>query len=132
MNAPTSTSAAHAPAHETPHAANPAIAHPARIEDSDRSFIARLASSSVDQLDGLIAELEEMRDVLKSEGERVQRELGNYAQLVQVAMAATKAITETVALGTGTDVVAGQAQNLSAGHLSGGRAKLKRWPPPAG
>ena len=139
MNAPTPASAAHASAHETAHAAahetshpaDPAFAHPARIEDGDRSFVARLASSSVQTLDGLIAELKEMREVMRFEGERVQRELGNYAQLAQTAFAVTKAITETVAPGRNTDV-AGQAQNSAARPPSGGREKLKRWPPPAG
>jgi hypothetical protein len=123
MNAPTLASAAH----ETSHAANSAFPHPARIEDGDRSFVTRLASSSVDKIDGLIAELKEMREALRSEGERVQREVGNYAQLAQTALAATKAIAETVAPGRSTDV-AGQAQNSAARQLSGGRDKLRRWP----
>jgi hypothetical protein len=127
MNAPTPASAAHAAAHETSHAANSAFPHPARIEDGDRSFVARLASSSVEKLDGLIAELKEMREVLRFEGERVQREVGNYAQLAQTASAVTKAITETVAPAKSPDV-AGGAQNSAARQLSGGREKLRRWP----
>jgi hypothetical protein len=132
MNAPTPASAAHSTAHtaahEPSHPANPAFAHPARIEDSDRSFVARLASSSVHALDGLIADLKEIREVVRFEGERVQREVGNYAQLTQTALAVTKAITDTVG---GSGDAAGQAQNSTARPLSGGREKLKRWPPPA-
>jgi hypothetical protein len=135
MNAPTPASAAHAPAHSaadaTPPPANSAFAHPARIEDSDRSFVARLSSSSLEKLDGLIAELKEMREVMRFEGERVQREVGHYAQLAQTAFAVTRAIAETVAPGSGPDV-GGQAQNPAARQLSGGREKLKRWPAPAG
>jgi hypothetical protein len=127
MNAPTPASAAHTAAHATSHPANPDFTHPARIEDGDRSFVARLASSSIEKLDGLIAELKEMREVMRFEGERVQREVGNYAQLAQTAFAVTKAITETVAPGKNPDV-AGQAQNSAAKPLSGGREKLKRWP----
>jgi hypothetical protein len=131
MNAPTPASAAHPATHATSPPANSAFAHPARIEDGDRSFVARLASSSVEKLDGLIAELKEMREVMRFEGERVQREVGNYAQLAQTAFAVTKAISETVAPGQSPDV-AGQAQNSAARPLSGGREKLKRWPAPAG
>ena len=134
MNAPTPASAgqatANAAAPATSHAANSTVAHPARREDNGRSFIARLASSSIDRLDGLIAELNEMREVLLSEGERVQREVGHYARLAQTAVAATKATTESVALARSNDV-AGLAQNSSSRQLSGGREKLKRWPPPA-
>ncbi|MBX9830134.1 MAG: hypothetical protein K2Y27_34710 [Xanthobacteraceae bacterium] len=132
MNAPTSASADHAATHATSHPANSAVAHPARIEDGGRSFVTRLASSSIDKLDGLIAELKEMRDVLRFEGERVQREVGNYAQLTQTALVATKAISEAVAPARTSDVVADQAQNSPPRQLSGGREKLKRWPPPAG
>ena len=53
MNAPTSASAAY----EGSLPAKSAFEHPARIEDSDRSFVTRLASSSVEKLDGLITEL---------------------------------------------------------------------------
>jgi hypothetical protein len=131
MNAPTPASAAHAAAHETSHPANPAFAHHPRLEDSDRSFVARLASSSVDKVDGLIADLKEIREVLRFEGERVQREVGNYAQLARTAFAVTKAISDTVAPGPSADV-ASQAQDSTARPLSGGREKLKRWPPPVG
>jgi hypothetical protein len=131
MNAPTPASAAaHPAAHEASHPANPAFAHPARIEDGDRSFVTRLASSSVHALDGLIAELKEMREVMRFEGERVRREVGNYAQLAQTAFAVTKVITETVTPERNADGV-GQAQNSTARPLSGAHAKLKRWPPPA-
>jgi hypothetical protein len=128
MNAPTPAPAAdataHTAAHATSHAANSAFSHPARIEDGDRSFVARLSSSSIDTLDGLIAELKEMREVLMFEGERVQREVGNYAQLAQTALAATQAISEAVAPEKSPEV-AGQPQR----QLSGGREKLRRWPP---
>ena len=87
----------------------------------------RLASSSVDKLDGLIAELQQIREVLRSEGERVQREVGNYAQLAQAALAATRTISESVALGRSPNV-AGQAQTSATRPLSGGREKLRRWP----
>ena len=127
MNAPTPASAAYTAAHEASPLANSAFSHPARIEDGDRSFVARLSASSIDKLDGLIAELKEMREVLKFEGERVQREAGNYVQLVQTALAVTQAVTEAVGPGKSPEV--GPAQNSTPRQLSGGREKLKRWPP---
>jgi|SRR5215208_854545 len=46
--------------------------------------------------EGLFSELQEVRDFLKSEGERVQREVANYAQLNQSALAAIKINTDTI------------------------------------
>jgi hypothetical protein len=130
MNDPTSASVAH----ETGLPANAAFEDPAQIKDSDeriRSSVTQLASGSVDKLDGLITELQEMREVLKSEGERVQREVGNYAQLTQTVSAATKTMTEAVASWISTDV-AGLVQVSTTRQLSGGREKLRRWPAAAG
>jgi chemotaxis protein histidine kinase CheA len=61
-----------------------------------RSTLVRMTANSVDELDSLFSELQEVRDYLKSEGERVQREVANYAQLNQSALAAIKIITETI------------------------------------
>ena len=61
---------------------------PAQIEnDTERtkSSLARLTSNSVDRLERLMSEIQEMREFLISEGERVQREIANYAQLNQTS-----------------------------------------------
>ena len=85
---------------------------PAQIEnDTERtkSSLARLTSNSVDRLERLMSEIQEMREFLVSEGERVQREIANYAQLNQsVALAANKIKSETVGAWKGT-AVAGEA-----------------------
>jgi hypothetical protein len=60
-----------------------------------RSSIALLTSLSIDELEGLVTDIQEVREYLKSEGERVQREIMNFAHLSQTAVAATKKITET-------------------------------------
>jgi len=60
-----------------------------------RSTIALLTSLSIDELEGLVTDIQEVREYLKAEGERVQREIMNYAHLSQTAVAATKKITET-------------------------------------
>jgi hypothetical protein len=66
--------------------------------DAERmtSMLVRMAAHSVDELEGLFSELQEVRDFLKSEGDRVQREVANYAQLNQSALTAIKIITETI------------------------------------
>jgi hypothetical protein len=47
-------------------------------------------------LGALVSELQEVQTFLKSEGERIQREITNYAQLNQSALAAIKVITQTI------------------------------------
>jgi len=50
----------------------------------------------VTEIDGLIADLHNVRDFLKAEGDRVQREIASYAQLSQVAMTSVKIIAESM------------------------------------
>ena len=82
------------------------------------------AEKTTGQLEELISELQEMLEFLRSESDRVQCEIVNYAQLHQsVASAATKIKTETV----GTWKINGDMQHSAARSLNG-REKLKRWP----
>ena len=103
---------------------------PAQIEnDTERtkSSLARLTSNSVDRLERLMSEIQEMREFLISEGERVQREIANYARLNQsVALAATKIKAETVGAWKSTAIAA--EAHSGAKQLSNGRERLKRWP----
>jgi len=55
-----------------------------------RSSVARLTSNSIDGLEGLTAELQELQDFLKSEVERVQGD-------IESALAGIKIIIETIA-----------------------------------
>jgi hypothetical protein len=55
-----------------------------------RSSVARLTSNSIDGLEGLASELQELQIFLKSEVERVQGE-------IESALAGIKIITETIA-----------------------------------
>src|ERR1700722_556950 len=57
----------------------------------------RVAGSSVQEIDRLMSELHTLRDLLQSEGARVQREITEYAHLSQSAMQSTKVITESLA-----------------------------------
>jgi hypothetical protein len=99
----------------------------AQIEnDSERtnSSLARLTSNSIDKLDGLISQIQEMREFLKLEGERVEREIGNYVQLSQrVALAMSKINADTVGPWKGTD-------GSGAKQPGSGRERLKHWPAP--
>jgi len=61
------------------------------------SLIQRVAGTSLSEIEHLISELEDLRDLLHAEGQRVQRELSGYAQLSQTAMHSTRTIAENVA-----------------------------------
>jgi hypothetical protein len=60
------------------------------------SLIQRVAGTSLAEIESLISELESLRDVLHSEGQRVQREISSYAQLSQAAMKSTRMIADNV------------------------------------
>jgi hypothetical protein len=72
------------------------------IEGSDQgagqvnSLIQRVAGASVLEIEKLISELQTLRDFLRSEGERVQREIAGYVQLSDAAMKSTKIIADSV------------------------------------
>jgi hypothetical protein len=66
------------------------------------SLIQRVAGTSVAEIDNLIFELENLRDLLHAEGQRVQREISGYAQLSQAAMKSTRMVAENVAQWKGT------------------------------
>jgi len=104
---------------------------PTEIEDDSvrtKSSLARLSANSADKLEGLMSEIQEMLDYLRSEGERVQGEITSYAQLNQkVAAAATKIRAETVGPWKGT---ASDAQYSRPKQLTSGRERIKRWPAP--
>jgi chemotaxis protein histidine kinase CheA len=59
-------------------------------------LLQRVAANSVQEIDRLIADLQILRDRLQQEGERVQREIVEYATLSQAAMQSTKIITESL------------------------------------
>jgi hypothetical protein len=61
------------------------------------SLLQRVAGTSVQEVDRLIAELQALRDLLNKEGARVQREIVEYANLSQSAMQSTKIIAESLA-----------------------------------
>ena len=70
--------------------------------DNVNSLIQRVAGASITEIENLISELETLRNLLRAEGERVQREISGYAQFSQAAMKSTRMIAENVAQWKGT------------------------------
>jgi hypothetical protein len=60
------------------------------------SLLQRVSGSSVQEIDRLIADLQTLRDRLELEGERVRREIVEYATLSQAAMQSTRIIGESL------------------------------------
>jgi hypothetical protein len=60
------------------------------------SLLQRVSGSSVQEIDRLIADLQTLRDRLELEGERVRRDIVEYATLSQAAMQSTRIIAESL------------------------------------
>jgi ABC-type transporter Mla subunit MlaD len=65
--------------------------------DHVSSLVQRVAGASLDEIERVIGELQAMRDMLRNEGERVQREIASYASLSQAANASMKVIADSLA-----------------------------------
>jgi hypothetical protein len=66
------------------------------VTNTISSLLQRVSGSSVQEIERLIGELQTLRDMLHSEGARVQREITQYANLSQAAMQSTKIIAESL------------------------------------
>jgi hypothetical protein len=64
------------------------------VADNISSLLQRVSASSVQEIDGLVRELEILRGRLHDEGERVRREIVEYEILTQATRQSTKVITE--------------------------------------
>ena len=60
-------------------------------------LVQRVAGASLTEIDTVIEELRGMREFLRSEGERVQREIAGYATVSQTAAASMKVIADSMA-----------------------------------
>jgi hypothetical protein len=60
-------------------------------------LVQRVAGASINEIDNVIEELRGMREFLRNEGERVQREIAGYANVSQTAAASMKIISESMA-----------------------------------
>lgn len=63
---------------------------------SINGLLDRVAGTSIDEIDRVIGELQAMRDTLATEGERVQHEVAQFANLSQAAMASLRLIAESL------------------------------------
>ena len=64
--------------------------------DHVASAIDRISGASVAEVERVMAELTTLRDTLRNEGERVQREVSGYASLSQAAMTSMKIIGDSL------------------------------------
>lgn len=74
-------------------------AHPESGEtasDDAESMVQRLSTGSIGEVERVIGELTRVRDMLRSEGERVQREISGYQALSEVAITSMKIIAESL------------------------------------
>jgi hypothetical protein len=65
--------------------------------DNVNLLIERVSGQTVAEIERVVTELNSMRDMLRHEGERVQRELTGYAGLSQSALMSMKIISESLA-----------------------------------
>lgn len=70
---------------------------PADTHENVSMLVQRVACASISEIDNLIEELRTMREFLRNEGERVQREIAGYASASQTSAASTKEIAESMA-----------------------------------
>jgi hypothetical protein len=66
------------------------------VASNINSVLQRVTATSVQEIDALISELESSRDMLHSEAARVQRDIVQYATLIQGALHSTQIIAESL------------------------------------
>jgi hypothetical protein len=64
--------------------------------DNLNGLIRRVSGASMEEIDRVILELQGVREMLRSEGERVGREIAGYASLSHAAMTAMKVIGDSL------------------------------------
>jgi hypothetical protein len=73
------------------------VPSPESIVSHASSVMQRVAVTSVGEIESLIGELERLRDFLRHESVRIQREIEGYARLSEEATKLTRIIAESVA-----------------------------------
>jgi hypothetical protein len=66
------------------------------VTENLNALIRRVSGASMDEIDRVILELQGVREMLRSEGERVSREIAGYASLSHAAMTAMKVIGDSL------------------------------------
>jgi hypothetical protein len=59
-------------------------------------LIRRMAGTSIKEIDGVIRELQIVRELLRSEGERINREIADYVGLDRTTISAMRAISGSI------------------------------------
>ena len=59
-------------------------------------LIRQVSGASLEEIDRVIRELENVRDMLRNEGERVSREIADFARLSHATRSATKIIVDNL------------------------------------
>lgn len=77
--------------------ARPAEPAPDNLVGQANSIMQRVAVTSVAEIENLIGELQRLRDFVRHEGARLEREIDGYARLSEEATKSTKIIAESVA-----------------------------------
>jgi len=72
-------------------------------------LVQRVAGASLSEIDHVIEELRGMREFLRSEGDRVQREIAGYATVSQAAAASMKVISDSMAEWRGSSTASNTA-----------------------
>jgi len=66
------------------------------VTERPNELIRRVSGASIEEIDRVIRELESVREMLRTEGERVSREIVSYANLSNAATTAMKVIAESL------------------------------------
>ena len=75
---------------------NDVDAVPDPVTENLNSLLKRVSGASMEEIDRVILELQGVRDMLRSEGERVSREIAGYASLSHASMTAMKVIGDSL------------------------------------
>ena len=87
---------AYAPLKRRPSSANSANEPGNEIKEKLESLVGRVLGSTLDEIDHIIAELENVRNELRNEGGRVERLLVNYIALSNATMSGIKIISDSL------------------------------------
>ena len=75
-------------------------AHPKSLGEASASvgnpFVEQVLVPSLKEIDKLMTQLQQMRDFLQSEGQRIEREMAEYARLGEATMKSTRIIAESM------------------------------------
>ena len=61
-----------------------------------QSLVERISTTSKNEIDKLIAQLQTLREFFQEEGQRIQREIAEYAHLGEAMLKSTKAMAESM------------------------------------